>query len=168
LHSNGFSLVRKVVEAAGLNFSDKAPFGDDASLGAALLTPTRIYVKSCLAAVRTGKVKALAHITGGGLLDNVPRVLPDGIGADLDANAWRAPEVFDWLAETGAIAGSEMAHAFNCGIGMTVITAPGDATEIAALLTAEGENVTQIGTVVARGPGEPEIKISGLEEKWRG
>jgi phosphoribosylformylglycinamidine cyclo-ligase len=162
LHSNGFSLVRKVVEASGLGFADAAPFLDG-SLGDALLTPTRIYVKSCLAAVRTGKVKALAHITGGGLVDNVPRVLPDGLGADLDAGTWVAPAVFDWLAEAGGIAGGEMAHAFNCGIGMTVITAPEDANGIAALLTERGETVSVIGTVV----GREDVEIAGIEEKWR-
>jgi phosphoribosylformylglycinamidine cyclo-ligase len=116
--------------------------------------------------VRTGKIKALAHITGGGLLDNIPRVLPGGLGADLDATSWTAPPVFDWLAETGGIEGTEMARAFNCGIGMVAITTPEDAEEMTALLTVRGETVWRIGTVVPRAENENEIAIAGLEDKW--
>ena len=153
LHSNGFSLVRKVIETMALNYGDPAPFAPDLPLGEALLTPTRIYVKSCLAAIRGGGVKGLAHITGGGLLDNIPRVLPDGLAARIDRAAWPAPAVFGWLAEAGGIADTDMLRTFNCGIGMAVIVAADAAAQVTQALTAEGEIVYQIGAVTARGDG---------------
>src|SRR5690242_5799625 len=104
VHSNGYSLVRKIVEVSGLSYGDPAPFDTSRKLGEALLTPTRIYVKSCLAATRTGKVKALAHITGGGLFENIPRVLPEGLAATLDARRWPRPAVFNWLSRAGGVA----------------------------------------------------------------
>src|SRR5262249_12844502 len=122
VHSNGYSLVRKVVEKSGLAWSEKAPFDPARSLGEALLTPTRIYVRSCLAAIReTGAVKALAHITGGGFPDNIPRVLPKGLGVRLDLARVPLLPVFKWLAAVGAIAQSEMLRTFNCGIGMIAV-----------------------------------------------
>ncbi len=119
VHSNGFSLVRKVVETSGLGWADPAPFADNASLGDALLTPTRIYVKSCLAAIRQTKaVKGLAHLTGGGFPDNIPRVLPKGLGARIDLTRVPVLPVFKWLADEGGVAQDEMLRTFNCGIGM--------------------------------------------------
>jgi phosphoribosylformylglycinamidine cyclo-ligase len=153
LHSNGFSLVRKVVETQGLDWKAPAPFAPDRELGAALLAPTRIYVKSCLAAIRAGGVHALAHITGGGLLENIPRILPDGLAATLDSSSWDEPALFGWLAEAGGIARHEMYRTFNCGIGMAVIVAADAADEIAATLRDAGETVTRIGRVEARGEG---------------
>ncbi|MEA5161233.1 phosphoribosylformylglycinamidine cyclo-ligase [Cereibacter johrii] len=148
VHSNGYSFVRKVVELSGLGWDAASPFGGD-SLGRALLAPTRLYVKQALAAVRAGGVHALAHITGGGLTENLPRVLPEGLGARIDLSAWELPPVFRWLAETASMAEPELLKTFNCGIGMIVVVAADRAEEIAALLAAEGETVTRIGTVIA-------------------
>ncbi|MET1028368.1 MAG: phosphoribosylformylglycinamidine cyclo-ligase [Dongiaceae bacterium] len=151
VHSNGYSLVRKVVELSGLDYGAAAPFAADQSLGAALLTPTRIYVKSCLAAIRETKaVKALAHITGGGLLENVPRVLPDNLQAQLDASSWTLPPVFRWLAETAGIAARELSRTFNCGIGMVLVVAPDKAAEVSAVLQRHGETVHRIGRIAPR------------------
>ncbi|NCT11712.1 MAG: phosphoribosylformylglycinamidine cyclo-ligase, partial [Rhodobacterales bacterium] len=122
VHSNGYSLVRKVVEVAGLAWDAPAPFAD-APLGAALLTPTRLYVRAALAAVRAGGVHALAHVTGGGLTENLPRVLPDGLGATIDLGAWTLPPVFRWLAQTGGMAEGELLKTFNSGIGMIAVVA---------------------------------------------
>jgi len=153
LHSNGFSLVRKVVETQGLDWRAPAPFDPDRELGVALLEPTRIYVKSCLAAIRAGGVHALAHITGGGLLENIPRVLPDGLAARLDASGWREPPVFGWLAQAGGIARHEMYRTFNCGVGMAVIVAPEAADALTAIFADYGETVSRIGRIEARGDG---------------
>ena len=146
LHSNGFSLVRKVVESQGLDYGGPAPFAADRTLGEALLDPTRIYVRPCLAAVKAGGLRALAHITGGGLVENLPRVLPEGLGARLTAD-WPRPAVFGWLAEVGRIAEDEMFRTFNCGIGMAAIVAPEAAGSLEGLLTEAGERVYRIGTV---------------------
>jgi len=167
LHSNGYSLVRKVVEKAGLDYAAPAPFAGGTSLGAALLEPTRIYVKSCLAAIAEGGVNALAHITGGGLLENIPRVLPQGLGCDLDAAAWPLPGVFSWLAEAGGIAPMEMARTFNCGIGMAVVVDAGRAEAVAKTFAGAGETVHPIGTIVRRLGGEPVVAIEGLETAWQ-
>ncbi|MFT5067631.1 MAG: phosphoribosylformylglycinamidine cyclo-ligase [Reinekea sp.] len=148
VHSNGYSLVRRIVDVSGLAWSDDAPFADG-PLGAALLTPTRLYVKSTLAAVKHGGVHALAHITGGGLTENLPRVLPEGLGAQIDLNAWELPPVFKWLAATGGIIESEMLKTFNSGIGMVLSVAASEADTVTAILSAAGENVVQIGTVKA-------------------
>jgi len=146
VHSNGFSLVRKVVELAGLGWDADAPFADG-PLGEALLTPTRLYVKPALAAVRAGGVHALAHITGGGLTENLPRVLPEGLGADVDLSAWDLPPVFRWLAETAGMAEAELLKTFNSGIGMVLAVAADRADDIAALLREAGETVHPMGHV---------------------
>ncbi|WP_420586994.1 phosphoribosylformylglycinamidine cyclo-ligase [Ruegeria sp.] len=146
VHSNGYSLVRKLVEMSGLGWDAESPFGDG-SLGETLLTPTRLYVKPALQAIRAGGVHALAHITGGGLTENLPRVLPEELGAQIDLNAWDLPPVFRWMAETGGIAEAEMLKTFNCGIGMIVVCAEDHADELAALLTEAGEAVSRLGTV---------------------
>ena len=148
VHSNGYSLVRRIVDVSGLGWADDAPFADG-PLGAALLTPTRLYVKSTLSAIKHGGVHALAHITGGGLTENLPRVLPEGLGAQIDLNAWELPPVFKWLAATGGIVESEMLKTFNSGIGMVLSVAASEADAVTATLTAAGENVMQIGTVKA-------------------
>jgi phosphoribosylformylglycinamidine cyclo-ligase len=150
VHSNGYSLVRKVVERAGLSWESPAPFAE-ASLGAALLAPTRLYVKPALAAVRAGGVHALAHITGGGLTENLPRVLPAGLGAQIDLSAWTLPPVFAWLMQAGGVAEGEMLKSFNCGIGMVLVASPDRATALAALLVEAGETVVRLGTVT---PGQ--------------
>ncbi len=146
VHSNGYSFVRKVVELSGLGWDAASPFSDG-TLGEALLAPTRLYVKQALAAVRAGGVHALAHITGGGLTENLPRVLPDDMGATIDLSSWELPAVFRWLAETANMEEKELLKTFNSGIGMIVVVAADRADDIAALLTAEGEAVTRIGTV---------------------
>ncbi|MCR9151602.1 MAG: phosphoribosylformylglycinamidine cyclo-ligase [Rhodobacteraceae bacterium] len=150
VHSNGYSLVRRVVERAGLTWEDACPFGEGV-LGAALLAPTRLYVKPALAAIRAGGVHGLAHVTGGGLTENLPRVLPDGLGAEIDLGAWRLPPVFAWLAETGGIAEAEMLKTFNCGIGLVVVVAADRAGALASLLAEAGETVVPLGRVV---PGQ--------------
>ncbi|SLN10189.1 phosphoribosylformylglycinamidine cyclo-ligase [Ruegeria meonggei] len=146
VHSNGYSLVRKLVEISGLGWDAASPFSDG-SLGEALLTPTRLYVKSALQAIRAGGVHALAHITGGGLTENLPRVLSEGQGAEVDLNAWDLPPVFRWMAETGGIAESEMLKTFNCGLGMIVVCAADRAEDLTTLLAEAGETVSRIGTV---------------------
>ncbi|MBI1219370.1 MAG: phosphoribosylformylglycinamidine cyclo-ligase [Rhodobacteraceae bacterium] len=148
VHSNGYSLVRKVVELAGLGWADPAPFGAG-TVGAALLTPTRLYVKSALAAIRAGGVHGLAHITGGGLTENLPRVFPEGLGAAIDLSSWTLPPVFRWLAETAGIAEPELLKTFNAGIGMVVVAEAARAEALAALLADAGETVTRLGTVTA-------------------
>ena len=148
VHSNGYSFVRKVVELSGLAWDAPSPFGEG-TLGQALLTPTRLYVKQALAAVRAGGVHALAHITGGGLTENPPRVIPDGLACEIDLAAWALPPVFRWLAETAGMSEPELLKTFNCGIGMMVVVAPDRADEIAALLAAHGETVVHLGRVVA-------------------
>jgi phosphoribosylformylglycinamidine cyclo-ligase len=168
VHSNGYSLVRKIVEAAGLSYDDAAPFDTPRKLGEALLTPTRIYVKSCLAATKTGKVKALAHITGGGLFENIPRVLPTGLAAMLDARRWKRPAVFNWLSRAGGVADAEMARTFNCGIGMMLVTAPGDAKAVTAVLASAGETVFEIGRIVPRRGEEPAATVENMPTAWNG
>jgi phosphoribosylformylglycinamidine cyclo-ligase len=150
VHSNGFSLVRKVVAKTGLPWDAPAPFDRARQLGEAVLTPTRIYVKSCLAAIReTHAVKALAHITGGGFPDNIPRVLPKGLGARLDLARVPVLPVFKWLAQAGGIAAPEMLRTFNCGIGMIAVVEADKADAVADILTRAGETVTRLGEVIA-------------------
>ncbi|MBM1219028.1 phosphoribosylformylglycinamidine cyclo-ligase [Ponticoccus sp. SC2-23] len=148
VHSNGYSLVRRIVDVAGLSWSDPAPFGDG-PLGAALLAPTRLYVKPALEAIRAGGVHGLAHITGGGLTENLPRVFPEGLGAEIDLDAWSLPPLFRWMAQTGGIVPAEMLKTFNCGIGMTLVVAADRAVELSALLSDAGETVFELGHVVA-------------------
>jgi phosphoribosylformylglycinamidine cyclo-ligase len=155
VHSNGFSLVRKIVERSGLGFEAPAPFEPGKSLGEALLTPTRLYVKSCLAAIRqTGAVKALAHITGGGFTDNIPRALPKSLGVTVDLSAVDALPVFRWLAQTGDVAVPEMLRTFNCGIGMIAIVASDKADAVLSVLREQGERAATIGEVVPADGGE--------------
>lgn len=148
VHSNGYSLVRKVVEVSGLAWEDPAPFAE-ATLGAALLTPTRLYVKPALAAIREGGVHGLAHITGGGLTENVPRVLPEGLGVEIDLSAWALPPVFRWLAAQGGIAEAELLKTFNAGIGLVLAVDPTAAKDVQAALEALGEQVVPLGQVSA-------------------
>jgi phosphoribosylformylglycinamidine cyclo-ligase len=158
VHSNGFSLVRKIVERSGLGWTEPCPFDSRKSVGEALLTPTRIYVKSALAAIKAhgskaGGVKALAHITGGGLVDNVPRVLPDDLQADINAESWKLPAVFNWLMKAGGVPLDDMVRTFNCGIGMIVVVAPGKEASVTDVLRGHGETVHRIGAIVRRAPG---------------
>lgn len=146
LHSNGFSLVRKIVEQKGTGWESMAPFCDE-SLGSSLLKPTRLYVRPIVAALRAGGIVGLAHITGGGLTENIPRVLPKGMGARIDLTSWRMPDVFAWLARDGGLEQSEMLKTFNSGIGMVVVCKPQHAGHLRDLLAGEGETVTKLGVV---------------------
>lgn len=148
VHSNGYSLVRRIAASAGLGWDAPAPFADD-SLGARLLAPTRLYVRPALSAIRSGGVHALAHITGGGLTENLPRVLPSGLGAEIDLGAWSLPPVFRWLAQAGGLDEAEMLKTFNAGIGMVVVVAPVQADALRDLFEADGETVHTLGHVTA-------------------
>ncbi|OJJ43791.1 hypothetical protein ASPZODRAFT_135817 [Penicilliopsis zonata CBS 506.65] len=185
-HSNGYSLVRKVVERSGLSFHDPAPFTmpsfssssssssssstTSPTLGSALLTPTRIYVKPILKALAVPSstsasslaIKGLAHITGGGLVENVPRMLPQSLTAVIDASAWQLPPVFAWLKKTGNVSATEMARAFNCGVGMVIVVDQGSEAAVRSLFEAEGETVYQVGTLRARKAGEEGCVVDKL------
>jgi phosphoribosylformylglycinamidine cyclo-ligase len=167
VHSNGYSLVRHVVDRLGLDYAAPAPFEPGASLGEALLRPTRIYARPVLAAVRAGTVRALAHITGGGLVENIPRVLPAGLGVELDAAAWPLLPVFRWLKAAGGLSDAELARTFNCGIGMVVVAAPDRAAEAERLLREAGETVYRIGAVRAAAEGAERVVVNGAEAAWR-
>lgn len=162
VHSNGFSLVRKIVTLSGLAWDAPAPFREGMTLGEALLTPTRIYVKPLLKAIReTGALKALAHITGGGFPENIPRVLPKNLAAEIDLDSIPVPPVFSWLAKTGGVEAKEMLRTFNCGIGMIVMVAPENAQAVADILTGEGEIVVPLGRMVERAEGGPGVIYQG-------
>jgi phosphoribosylformylglycinamidine cyclo-ligase len=149
VHSNGFSLVRRIVERAGLAYDAPAPFDATRTLAAALLEPTRIYVKPLLAALRaTDRIAALAHITGGGFPENLPRVLPKGLGIALDLSAFSVPPVFRWIAQAGGVARGEMLRAFNCGIGMVVVARAEGAAEVETALREAGETPVRIGEII--------------------
>ncbi|HUH38152.1 MAG TPA: phosphoribosylformylglycinamidine cyclo-ligase [Spongiibacteraceae bacterium] len=158
-HSNGYSLVRKVLEVSGADLDQ--PLGDT-TLGRALMVPTRIYVKPLLALIKQLPVKAMAHITGGGLLENIPRVLPDNTVAYIDRASWQRPAVFDWLEQAGNIAPREMHRTFNCGIGMVVCVAAEHADAALAALRAAGETAQLIGHIAARAGESHQVQIKGL------
>jgi phosphoribosylformylglycinamidine cyclo-ligase len=147
VHSNGYSFVRKVVELSGLGWDAACPFAEG-TLGEALLAPTRLYVKQALAAIRAGGVHALAHITGGGLTENPPRVLPEGLACEIDLSAWQLPPVFRWMATQANMAQPELLKTFNCGIGMILVVAADRAEALTALLAEAGETVIPLGRVV--------------------
>ncbi|MEM0989794.1 MAG: phosphoribosylformylglycinamidine cyclo-ligase [Pseudomonadota bacterium] len=147
VHSNGYSLVRKIIEIAGLDWTSPAPFADG-DLGQALLAPTRIYVRQVLPSVHAGQIKAMAHITGGGLTGNLPRVLPAGLGAAVDLDAWELPPVFKWLIRQSGLETSEALRTFNCGIGMVLVTAAEDAAALTDALQQAGETAIPLGTVI--------------------
>jgi phosphoribosylformylglycinamidine cyclo-ligase len=153
VHSNGFSLVRRIVEQSGIGWTEPCPFDQKKSLGEALMTPTRIYVKSVMAAIKASGVKALAHITGGGLVDNVPRVLPDTLQADIDGASWKLPAVFGWLMKTGGVPRTDLIRTFNCGIGMVVVVSPDGESRVTQVFKDNGEIVHRIGSIVKRADG---------------
>jgi phosphoribosylformylglycinamidine cyclo-ligase len=161
VHSNGFSLARRIVAREGLAWDARAPFDESRSLAEALLTPTRIYVKPLLAALKATKhIKALAHITGGGFPENLPRILPQGLGIALDLTRVPVPPVFGWLAKAGGVAETEMLRTFNCGIGMIVVAAREGADEVASALSRAGETPIQVGEVYDAGAG-PRVITQG-------
>jgi phosphoribosylformylglycinamidine cyclo-ligase len=163
VHSNGFSLVRRLIADNGWKLDRPALFDQDRLLGQALLEPTRIYVKSLLPLLRAGRIKGLAHITGGGILENIPRVLPDGCHAVVNADAWELPRLFAFLQAGGAIEPRELARTFNCGIGMVAIVAADEAEAVTTALTEAGESVHRIGEI---GSGERGCTVSGSAGTW--
>jgi len=160
LHSNGFSLVRRILSDAALSCDSPAPFARDTTLGPALLAPTRLYVKSTLAAIRATNVKGLAHITGGGITENLPRILPEGLDAEIDLAAWKRQPVFAWLARAGGVDEQEMLRTFNCGIGLIAVVALREADRCIAAFRDAGESASPIGTLVA-GEGAPRVRYKG-------
>ncbi len=165
LHANGFSLVRRILEENGIGGGDRPPFAPGRTWREVLLEPTRIYARSCLALHAAGLAKGFAHVTGGGLVENVPRVLPEGLAAFLLPDGWRPPPVFAWLAGAGGVPADEMARVFNCGIGMVAVTAAGDADRAVGILEAEGERAWIVGEVRARdGSGR---RVVPPETEWR-
>jgi phosphoribosylformylglycinamidine cyclo-ligase len=163
VHSNGYSLVRRLAADKGWKLDRPALFDQEVLLIEALMAPTRIYVKPLLPLVRAGKLHALAHITGGGLLENIPRVLPADLHAEVDADLWDQPRLMAFLQAQGAIEPAEMARTFNCGIGMVVMVAEADVADVTALLEAAGETVHRIGRIVA---GERGCTVRGSAETW--
>ena len=162
VHSNGFSLVRKIVELSGLGWDAPAPFAEGKKLGEALLTPTRIYVKPLLKAIRETKaIKALAHITGGGFPENIPRVLPKHLAAEIDLSAVKVPSVFSWLAKTGGVEAKEMLRTFNCGIGMIAVVSAENVEAVTKALEAEGEKIVVLGRMIARAEGATGTQYQG-------
>jgi len=160
VHSNGYSLVRKVVEKSGLGWDADAPFAPGKNLGEALLTPTRLYVKSALEALRVGGVKGFAHITGGGITENLPRALPEGLDAEVDLDCWIPSPVFAWLAKTAGIAAPEMLRTFNCGIGLVVVASEKASGHVIEAFQQSGDRAVRIGHLIA-GSGEAKVVYRG-------
>jgi phosphoribosylformylglycinamidine cyclo-ligase len=154
-HANGYSLIRKIIERSGVDLHHP----DNHQLALDLFAPTRIYVKPLLALVRSGIVKGMAHITGGGLTENIPRVLPQGVTAELKRDSWEAPTIFAWLQKVGNVDDAEMARTFNCGIGMVVVVAEADADRAKSQLEALGERVYRVGEIRARADGDPQTLV---------
>jgi phosphoribosylaminoimidazole synthetase len=144
-HANGYSLIRRIVSVAGLRWADPAPFAPGQTLGEALMIPTRIYVRSVLPLAKSGALLGAAHITGGGLVENPPRAIADGLTARFDWNAWELPAVFQWLGETGGVADAELRRTFNCGIGMILVVAEDAAPTVLSALRASGETAFVCG-----------------------
>lgn len=165
VHSNGFSLVRKIIDHVGLRYSAPAPFDPERSIADVLLTPTQIYVDSCLGAMRDGTIKTMAHITGGGLLENIPRVLPEGLRAQVNAGSWALPAIFDWLKNAGSLSAFELARTFNCGIGMAVVVSPNTANEYLERVNASDLSASIIGEIV-RHDGPADVCLTGKAGDW--
>ena len=165
VHSNGYSLVRRIVEGEGFSYSDPSPVEPGRSLAETLLTPTRIYVKGPLAAHKQGLVKAFAHITGSGIIGNLPRVLPEGAAAEVDAARWTWAPVFDWLQKAGRLDAAELANTFNCGLGMIAVVARDKADEALRVLAEAGESVGIVGRIVER-KGDAQTTVMGPAGCW--
>ncbi|KAF9875670.1 hypothetical protein CkaCkLH20_07051 [Colletotrichum karsti] len=163
VHSNGFSLVRRILEREGLAYTDEAPWDAGKTVGESLLTPTKIYVKSLRKVVEGRLVKGLAHITGGGLIDNVPRMLPDHLAAEIDLNTWEMPAVFKWLKTSGNVEPYQMVRTFNTGIGMVAAVDVAFEKEAVAALEAAGERVLRLGRLVQRSGKEPQCTVLNLD-----
>jgi phosphoribosylformylglycinamidine cyclo-ligase len=167
VHSNGYSLVRRLAADKGWKLDRPALFDSDVLLIDALMAPTRIYVKSLLPLIAEGRIKGLAHITGGGLPGNVPRCLPDGLRARLDARTWTAPRVFKWLQDVGQVPTDDMLRTFNCGLGMIVVVDKADAGRVAQALKEAGETVSEIGVIEAAPTDEADCVVDHAESLWR-
>jgi homoserine kinase len=154
VHSNGFSLVRKIIERMGLSFHDAAPWSEGYNIGTALLTPTKIYVKPLLAATRRGLIKGMSHITGGGLVENIPRMLPKTLAAELDAKMWPVPPVLSWLKSAGRLEDTEFARTFNTGLGMVLVVDHHNVQAATEILQEWGEQVFTVGKLVKRVDGD--------------
>jgi phosphoribosylformylglycinamidine cyclo-ligase len=165
VHSNGYSLVRRLIADHGQALAAPAPFDASRTLAEALLAPTRIYVKPLLPLIRAGQIKALAHITGGGLTENIPRVLPQGLCADVNANRWFLPPVFEWLRKLGRIEAKELVRTFNCGIGMVAVVRADQADSVVDALRASGESALKIGLLAAH-IGGPACRVTGEAGVW--
>lgn len=163
-HSNGYSLIRRLIDGEGFNYADRAEFAEG-TLADAFLAPTKIYVRSTLSAIKAGYVKGLAHITGGGFLENIPRVLPDNVCVEIDTAAWKLPGVFEWLQAQGNIDTREMARTFNCGIGMVVVVASEHAESATQILQDNGETVFNIGSVQEHS-GSAICRVRGTAGTW--
>ncbi len=161
LHSNGFSLVRKVIQNSGIELDAPCPFGAG-TLGENLLYPTKIYVQSCLAIHKTGIAKGFAHITGGGLIENIPRILPTGLSVSLNAKQWPAPPVYRWLADEGGIPAVDMAETFNCGIGMILVVAPENVEKASKLLLQNNQKSFVVGMVIESQKGQESVNIDSI------
>lgn len=160
VHSNGYSLVRKIVEISGVDLKSAEKFDGEKTLAQAILEPTKIYVKPVLAAINADvKIKGIAHITGGGLSENIPRILPENVIAELQYKNWVRPKIFDWLQQNGNIADAEMARTFNCGIGLILVVAAEEVAKLTQILQDHGEKVFQIGKIKARQNDEHQVKI---------
>jgi len=160
VHSNGYSLVRRVVEQSGLAYDAPAPFASGKTLGEALMAPTRLYVKGALAAIRSGHVKGLAHITGGGVTENLPRCLPDGLDAEINLDCWTPQGVFGWLAKSAGIETAEMLRTFNCGIGLIAVTDLMSSGHVIDAFQESGDKAMRIGHLV-KGDGEAKVVYTG-------
>ena len=160
-HSNGYSLIRKIIEVSAADL--QAPLGEQ-TLAQALMAPTRIYVKPLLSLMQQCQVNALSHITGGGLLENIPRVLPDNTKAVIDTQSWRQPEVFNWLQQNGNVDPVEMYRTFNCGVGMIIAVAAGDTDQALQVLAEQGEDAWVIGTIAGAEAGEQQVELQGLTQ----
>ncbi|MCW0181060.1 MAG: phosphoribosylformylglycinamidine cyclo-ligase [Zavarzinia sp.] len=165
IHSNGYSLVRRIVEGEGFAYDGPSPVEDGVSLAQTLLTPTRIYVKGPLAAHKAGLVKAFAHITGSGIIGNLPRVLPEGTAAELDAARWAWPAIYDWLQRIGRLDARELANTFNCGLGMIAVVSREKADEALRVLHSAGETVGIVGRITER-KGEAQTTVIGPAGSW--
>ena len=166
VHSNGFSLVRQILSDNNIDYNQTSPFSENITLGRALLEPTRIYVKSCLNALARGGVHGFAHITGGGLIENIPRIVPQGLKACIDIKKWPLPPVFQWLSEIGNLLPLELVRTFNCGIGMVVICAPEAANDLEVILNESGETVIYIGNIEEATSEEEAIVLAHLDDGW--
>ena len=165
-HSNGYSLIRKIIKDQGLNYNSPTPFDSSQTLGEALLKPTKIYVKSCLPLIKKNIVKALAHITGGGIIENIPRILPNNLGVELNADSFNFPDIMKWLGSVGNVSSEEMARTFNCGIGMVCIIETNYIQSAKKIINSSGEEALLLGKVIKNSSSKNRVRINNLKDSW--